>query len=279
MRKITKPTIDIKQIISDCVLNMNDTALKAEIMRTIGQIKSAELEYDLKKGTNELYQITRGTEISAIVTKKVLKEMYSDRFSKKGNAARKYYDLLIISAPNARCPLCGVRLATTLDHNLPKSKYALLSVSALNLIPCCSDCNKGKQADFPRTSHDETIHPYYDDLENLKWLTCSVITVKPLVIEYYVSVDPGVDTLLRDRIINHFDSFKLNELYRAHGLEEFSNRRIEFRNLFIKGGPDLLRGHLEEGYLSRLATNLNSWQSAFYEAILNDNDFTNGLFI
>jgi hypothetical protein len=279
MRKIIKPTIDIKQIVNDCILNMTDLALKAEIVRTISQIESAEIEYNLKKGTNELFQITRGTEISAIVTKKVLKEMYSDRFSKKGNAARKHYDLLILSAPNSRCPLCGVRLATTLDHNLPKSKYALLSVSALNLIPSCTDCNKGKLADFPRASNDETIHPYYDDLENLKWLSCRVLEVNPLVIEYYVSVDPGTDALLSERIINHFNSFNLNDLYRAHGLEEFSNRRIEFINLYNKGGRNLLRDHLEEGYLSRLATNINSWQSAFYEAILNDHDFTNGHFI
>lgn len=258
---------------------MTDLVLKLEIERTIDQVESAELEYDLKKATNELFQIVRGTEISAVVTKKVLKELYSDRFVNKGNAARKHYDLLILSAPNARCPQCGVRIATTLDHNLPKSKYPLLSVSALNLIPSCSDCNKGKQAAFPRSAIDETIHPYYDDLENLKWLSCRVIEIKPLLIEYYVNTGAGIDPILNDRIMNHFDSFNLNGLYRAHGVEEFSNRRLEFTNLYNKGGRDSLRSHLREGYLSRMATNINSWQSAFYEAILNDDDFINGLFI
>lgn len=279
MRKILKPSIDIKEIVIDCISNMTDQPLKAEILRTINQIESAELEYDLKKRTNELYQITRGTEISAIVTKKVLKEMYSDRFSKKGNVARKHYDLLILSAPNARCPLCGVRLVTTLDHNLPKSQYPLLSVSTLNLIPSCSDCNKGKQAAFPRSAVDETIHPYYDDLENVKWLSCRVIQIKPLLIEYYVCTPAGINPILDHRIINHFESFNLNALYRSHGIEEFSNRRLEFANLYNTGGRGLLRSHLEEGYRSRVAININSWQSAFYEAILNSNDFINGLFI
>ena len=279
MRKIVKPNIDISEIITHCLISMADQNLKLEIEHNMHHVVNAEIEYDDKKATNELYQIVRGTQISDIVTKKVLKDLYSERFSKKGNIARKYYDLLISLAPNGRCPQCGVRLATTLDHNLPKSKYPLLSVSSLNLIPSCTDCNKGKQTSFPRSSTDETIHPYYDDIENFTWLSCRVVNVKPFLIEYFVSDEMGVPQILFDRIFNHFNSFDLDILYKLHGIEEFSNRKLEFTKLFLKGGNELLRSHIEDGYLSRMHINRNSWQTAFYKAILEDNIFLNGGFL
>lgn len=52
------------------------------------------------------------------------------------------------------CPYCDVDTTTlkannNLDHFLPKSKYPFISMSALNLVPCCISCNsieEGKAA-------------------------------------------------------------------------------------------------------------------------------------
>lgn len=279
MRKIIKPSVYIRQIVTDCISNMSDLKLKTEIECAIHLIEVANTEYNLKKASNELHHLVRGQEINSIVTSKVLKDLYSKRFINKNNLARKHYDNLLFSAPNGRCPQCGIRIATTLDHNLPKSKYALLSVSAFNLIPSCTDCNKVKHVSFPRSAEEESIHPYYDDIENIKWLHCKVINVKPLLIEYYVSTESMVPKLLNKRIKNHFDSFNLNDLYVTHGIEEFSNIQKQLINLFNSGGSMLLLEHLKEGFDSRSEININSWQTAFYETLLNDKNFTNGLFI
>src|SRR6266446_4463738 len=55
-------------------------------------------------------------------------------------------------------------------HHLPKSRYPDLSVSPINLVPCCMDCNTNKRAIFPTSGQEETLHPYYDNFEGEKWL-------------------------------------------------------------------------------------------------------------
>jgi len=279
MRKIDKPEIRVREVVIDCIANMTDIVLKSLIEIALDSLEEAENDYDERKAINTLFEIVRNTQISADVNRKVLKSIYSDRMVNKSNAARKYYDQLLIGAPSGRCPQCGVRVATTLDHNLPKSKYALLATSPLNLIPSCSDCNKGKLVDFPTTAEQETIHPYYDNIENEQWLVCQVLSVNPLLIQFYSRPGCHLNATLRTRIINHFNSFHLNRLYTTHAIEEFENSKGYFTKLFEVGGKDNLESHIQESYQSRKAININSWQCAFYLGLLNSADFCNGNFL
>jgi len=277
MRKIAKPTLDISEIITDCISNMTNENLKEAIEEGLSQIIDAESEYDEKKAENRLYEIVRDKEISLLVNKDELKKIYKDRFSKSKHLARKYYDLLLFSAPGSRCPQCAVRIATTLDHNLPKSKYPLLAVSPLNLIPSCSDCNKGKHIEYPTCSEEETIHPYYDDIEETRWLYCKVITVKPFLVSYYVKTEHP--PLMNQRIINHFESFQLNKLYTIHAAEAFSNDFGQLKKLFLSGGRDELLAQINDNFESCAQVNINSWQCTYYEGLLDCEDFLNGHFI
>lgn len=279
MRKIDKPEIRVREVVIDCITNMTDLILKDLVEKALDILEEAENDYDRHKAINTLYEITRNTQISPEVNRKVLKSIYSDRMVNKSNAARKYYDQLLISAPSGRCPQCGVRIATTLDHNLPKSKYALLATSPLNLIPSCSDCNKGKLVSYPTSAEQETIHPYYDNIENEQWLVCQVLSVNPLLLQFHSRPDGHLNVTLRNRIINHFNSFDLNKLYTTHAVEEFENNKGYFTNLFEVGGRDNLESHIEESYQSRKAVNINSWQTAFYLGLLNSVDFCNGNFL
>ena len=162
MRKINPPTISVKQVFEDCIENVRDKAFKSALYASVPTIEAAEIDYHNKKQNNTLYLFPQNNIVSPTVNATELKKIYTDRLIKKDNKGRVHYDSIFFSAPNGRCPLCSHREANTLDHYLPKSLYPILSVTPLNLIPSCMECNKGKLIDVPTSSATETLHPYYD---------------------------------------------------------------------------------------------------------------------
>jgi len=279
MRRINKPIIKAKNVFLDCIDNMRDTALKNTLTSSVNVIEDAETEFESKKNTNTLHTISKNKSITG-VNSDVLKKVYENRMVNQENKGRKHYDVIRLSAPNGKCPLCSQRTVSTLDHYLPKAFYPLLSVTPINLIPSCSDCNKGKLGDSPTKSKEETLHPYYDDVESFSWLKMQLITVNPLVVKFYVSCPQEIETLLQQRIQYHFEKFKLNELFVPHAIVEFVCRKKQFENLYQNGGTTALTDFLEESYESIISSYYkNSWQTAFYEGLLNNEEFCNGGFI
>ncbi|MES2387873.1 MAG: hypothetical protein V4543_07705 [Bacteroidota bacterium] len=279
MRKILKPTIGVGIVFKDCIENISDPILKLALSNSVNSIVAAEKDFDDKKQDNELYLIPQGNSIGGLVTTSELKKVYTDRLVNKKHKARLHYNNILHLAPKGKCPLCSQRIAKTLDHYLPKSQYPLLAVSPLNLIPACSDCNKDKLVSFPTTNYEETLHPYYDDLENDSWLRLALLDVNPMIFDFYVDPPAIWNKLLKKRVKKHFDAFNLNELYITHAAEEFENIKKQVTDLYNNGGADSLRSHLLECLTSRELTNKNSWQTALYKGLHNNVRFCNGEFI
>lgn len=279
MKKIAKPSFSVSEVLLDCIDNLQDAILKQEIIDSSNKFTIAESDFNSKKLTNTLYQIQQNVNISETINATVLKGIYTNRLVKMTNKGRKYYNLIFTSAPNGRCPFCNVKQVSTLDHYLPKSKYPLLSITPNNLVPSCSDCNKNKLVDSPTNSQEETIHPYFDDIEDFDWLKTKIITLNPIKFEYYISPPNGWSDLLKTRLINHFSSYLLNELYSIHAIEEFENIKQQITKLFENAGNNQLKEHLQDCYNSRYVVNKNSWQTAFYDCLYNNVNFCNGEFI
>ncbi|WP_143959488.1 HNH endonuclease [Litoribacter populi] len=278
MRKIAKPSIKVSAVIDDCIDNMTDIVLKSEIQKSIGVFTTAEFELENKILINELYKIQMKEEISTSLNIDELKKLYTNRLVNKQNKGRKYYDSIFVSAPNGKCPLCSQRIVRALDHYLPKSKYPIYSITPINLVPACTDCNKDKLVEVPTKGEEETLHPYFDDVEGGSWLKMEILHCKPFVIEYFVSPPNDWDELLKKRIKFHFKVYNLNELYSIHAQEEFENIRNQLTELHTSLGNVVLKNHLLDSYYTREKVNKNSWQTAFYYALTNDLNFTNGGF-
>jgi hypothetical protein len=279
MRKINKPTFTVIEVLDDCIDNMRGSALKTEIINSKAEFTNAENDFETKKLANELFRIPQNKIVSRTLNNEVLKGLYTDRMVDKKNIARKHYDSIFLSAPNGKCPYCSQRIVKTLDHYLPKSKYPLLAITPINLVPSCSDCNKDKLVDVPTKDEEETLHPYYDFVENESWLKMRIIAHKPLVVEYFVLPPITWNLLLAKRTKFHFEAYSLNILYCIHALEEFENIKYQLTQLFNNGGSIELNNHLLDCFQSRFNSNKNSWQTAFYEGLLNDLQFINGNFI
>lgn len=279
MKKIEKPNFSVIDVLIDCIDNLQDEGLKQELILSANQFTAAETDFFNKTGTNTLFQIPQNIYISDTIGSSTLKKIYTDRMVNKKNKGRKYYDAIFISAPKGRCPFCNVKSVRTLDHYLPKSKYPILSITPNNLVPSCSDCNKDKLVDSPTNSEEETLHPYFDDIENSDWLKAKIITLKPIKFEYYISPPEDWTELLKSRLRNHFSAYLLNDLYSIHAIEEFENIKQQLTNLYKMVGGNQLKEHILESYKSRYSMNKNSWQTAFYDCLLNDMDFCKGKFM
>ena len=279
MRKIDKPNFKVAEVLVDCIDNLQDLILKQELIDSTNIFTIAETDFDTKISSNSLYQIPENERISNTINASVLKSIYTDRMVNKKNKGRTFYDSIFISAPNGKCPFCSVKQVRAIDHYLPKSKYPMLAITPNNLVPSCSDCNKDKLVDSPTTSEEETLHPYYDDIENFDWLEARIITLKPIKFEYFISPPNEWSELLKTRLINHFSAYLLNDLYSIHAVEEFENIKLQITKLYQNLGVNQLKEHIQEGYNSRYSVNKNSWQTAFYHCLYNNEDFCNGNFI
>lgn len=276
MRRIDKPLFNVKNVFLDCISIIKDPNLKGEFNKCLSLLEEAEKDFEEKFKTNEIHKIPQRLALSGSIGKIEMEKVYTDRMAKKNKPARIHYDALFALAPGGKCPLCSQRVVRTLDHYLPKAKYPIYSVTPINLIPSCTDCNKDKLVDCPTKSEEETLHPYFDNVEDESWLKAKVLQTSPIGFEYYVQPPSHWSQVLKDRIANHFISFGLNTLYSVHAVEEYQNSKRQLVNLYKSGGETLLREQLNDAYESRHEIHKNSWQTALYEALLKDDWFCNG---
>lgn len=130
------------------------------------------------------------------------------------------------------------------DHHLPKAYYPVLAVTPLNLVPSCKDCNKAKLASLPTNANEETLHPYFDDIDSDRWLFASVQTTAPASLKFFVDPPDHWDVVLAARMHLHFETLGLGDLYAAQGADELLNIRHQLRTIHDTGGAATVRSEL-----------------------------------
>ena len=97
-------------------------------------------------------------------------------------------------------------------------------------------------------------------------------------VTFRVSTEASIPTLLRLRAESHVSMLNLNRLYEIHSKTELIDRKRFFDVTFRGGGPRALQEELTREYDSRIASSPNSWQTALYEHLKDDDVFLNGGF-
>jgi hypothetical protein len=203
---------------------------------------------------------------------------YDSRMAKMGSPGRPIYDEIMISSVRFRCPMCGHRKVSTLDHYLPKTLFAALAVDPANLVPCCAECNRVKGQFFADSLASELLHPYFDDVDSEPWLAARIERASlPATIIYYVSVPSSWDSLIAARVKAHFSYFNLAGLFGVQAADELHNIKHRLADL-IPFGASEVRDHLAAEAASRRQSGNNTWQRALYEAISVDDWFCAGGF-
>ena len=266
MRKLTKPSFKIRNIVQDCVSNMRSNTDR--FMDAIPVIDEYSERFDELMEALEAYELETHDMVTDVLSKEDMVSLYDDKFSKKGQPGRKYYDKIKIAPINGTCPLCGFGQVATLDHYMAKSFYPTLAVTPNNLIPACRDCNEIRRNVRFDTESDLTLHPYYDDVQNIEWLVAKIVTVAPICVEYEVSESLG-DTELRHRLEKHMEVFELKRRFAKKAAEEIYSHRNTFQLIIDSGGTEVLLSFIQLQSFALQSTEMNSWRTALYKALTN----------
>jgi hypothetical protein len=211
-------------------------------------------------------------ELTGVSTEEMIR-VYDWRMAAQGSPGRAIYDAIMVGSPNGICPLCGQGVVKTLDHYLPKSRYAALAVNPANLIPACSDCNKAKS-----NAVADTLHPYYDDIEHEPWLRAEHKETGAASVRFLVDPPTSWTPEFGGRVTRHFRVFGLNKLYISNSAQHISGMQLRLSQRSANGGTEAVRAQLADEEESWRAFHLNSWQAALLNCLARSDWFCSGGF-
>jgi hypothetical protein len=267
MRSLAIPSHDARSTFELCADNVRDKDLAKRLRSVAGDIEAAEKHYKEQGAKASLFTIAEAKTVAGRVDLKEMKTLYKGTLSRPGSVPRRIYDEIKSAPRNGICPLCDQRVVTTLDHYLAQSKHAALTVTPVNLVPSCWECNNTKLNMQPTRASEQTLHPYFDMVDDRVWLTASVVESAPPALLFSANPPPEWDDVKQKRVLTHFRTFDLGALYTTHAAAELLNIRLNLTVVAQRAGTDGLKAHLMEQAESRRAVDKNSWQSAMYEAL------------
>ena len=278
MKKINPPQNSVLDTISACA---NDLLLADQTLSQILDkqnvkkvLSAAEHVYTNKAKQGRLFTLrSNHKNVANCLSINDMKKAYKT-MSSCGKKGKQIYDKIKNADDSQICPFCNHRNIVYIDHFLPKSKYPHYSITPINLVPICHECNSKskKGALYPTSAETQFIHPYFDDFSDAIWLYAVINNTFPFTMYYSPYKPASWDDVKYQRIKYHFDKLKLNELYTSNAVRELFNRKITIQKRFEASGADGLKAYFYTEGVERRASEKNSWQAALYEA-LGQSDF------
>lgn len=277
MWKIKKPNISAVESFDMCIAGITTADLKHRLQGIRSDIQTGETIFDNAAKSATLYLIASETSVGA-VTAKEMEKLYERHMARSKSRGRAIYDQLMIAADNDMCPFCGHRTVSTLDHSLPKASHPAFSVTPINLIPCCKDCNHAKGIESPVTEEDQLLNAYYDDVTVDRWLYAAIVEGSPPAATFFVDAPDHWEEEVATRVENHFAKLHLAKLYASQAGRQFQNMRGALGEIFDSAGVDAVREDLERRFRGCKAIMENSWEGALYQAAAASNWYCHGGF-
>ncbi|WFR96294.1 HNH endonuclease [Rhizobium tumorigenes] len=279
MKRLDLPEYDPIEVFLECAGNA-DEPLRTTFADSRPQMQQAVADFDAATASvnwTVLPRVARGNGgvlVAGTLTKDNFKALYTNNMVGTTGAARSIYDKILVAA-HGKCPFCaGIGHAKTLDHYLPKAIFPLYSVLPANLVPCCRDCNHGKNSAFPSNPRGQPIHPYLDHARFFDevWVVASVLQSDPISMEFRPAPPLGWSPDDKARVTKHFHDYDLASRFAIQAGVEVAYlmdlRRRSLRNLPAADFRDYLNDIA--GSQAQVA---NGWKRAMYSALAGDNWF------
>lgn len=271
MKRLPRPNFSPGDIYASCVSGVSGADLAIRFNVATADILALAQLYENRASSNELYLFPsspwgHGAALTlGELTKDELTSLYTNQMAKSGQPARSYYDRIKSLAPLGKCPYCGFGQVSTLDHFLSKSRYPSFSVLPINLIPACTDCNKGKGAEV-LDAQNQIPHPYFEgvSIETDTWLYASVQETMPATAMFLVNPPNSWSVELARRVINYAHDLKLTSRFAIEAASELASLSD-----FLS---QLVTNQRIGEYLGMIAqverdNRRNSWKAALYQAL------------
>lgn len=173
------------------------------------------------------------------------------------------------------CQYCGISIPNTIDHYVPKDDFPEFAVMALNLVPCCGECNGYKLSYWNDSGKRGIINFYSDNIPNVRFLFVTLAWSRHLVMPtFYIKNSNNINTTLFFTIEKHFE--------RLHLLKRYKDQSNDFITETIDSvvsnatNPDcnIISNNLREN-ASKIEYRLgvNSWKAVLLEALASDGNF------
>jgi hypothetical protein len=270
MWTVPRPSFDAKEVYIACYASIRDKETRKRLVLLDIDVGFAAYAFASAAPEAMLHTLTyfadrpTGKDVQAALKKTYTAGMVENK------AGRYYYDRLMAAAVHGRCPLCGPGRVSTLAHPRPKSSYPLLAVVPDNLVPACSDCNHRKNDVAPVSSETQTLHPYFDNVNQARWLAAQVVPGEDTTVRFYADPAPTFDSTMQARIRHHFEQFQLETLYGLQAAQELTGIQLQISKLRQEAGPEAVAEELRSRAESWAEHSLNCWQNAMYEALAAD---------
>lgn len=276
MRRLTRPPFAARDVLNLCIASIRDEQLTNRLALIGEQVAAAEATYIQHGDQEELFQIPQTRNIGDVSVDE-MKRVYKDTFTKSART-RNIYDKIKKQPLNDICPICGQRTVGSLDHYLAQSLHSALVIAPINLVPACNDCNKAKLDAQPGAAAEQTLHPYFDNVDDERWLYAVVEMTNPASLRFYPDPPSDWHPVKRERVLNHFRKFGLGALYASHSGVELTNIRYGLQRIAERGTEGDIRAELVQRAESAKAAHINSWQTAMYHALAGSDWFCTGGF-
>lgn len=252
MKKLAKPVtppeyLDYLVKIRDAKKNTNDH--KANLISNHNQIVQSFADFESAIEAATLRKINPSKDLKAIAES--LKSCYAVTTvglqSLKGAITG-------AQAPRVLkyCPMCGTTLPRTYDYYLPQSQFPEFSVHALNLIPCCAQCNSIKDDDWLDTnSNRQYLHLYSDEIPVEPFLL-AVLEELPssggVGVVFKLKCPPNTSLAEWQLIESHFKRLHLLDRYAEQVNDEIAEILADCAIYLQEGGTNAA------AFLGRMAT-------------------------
>lgn len=277
MRRLLRPTVTARQALDLCIASIRDEDLTRRLREVAATIEAAEAAYVVHGDQATLNMVASTDGVAGYVSTAEMKRVYEGTFV-HSIRTRNIYDSIKSLPENDICPLCGQRTVFTLDHYLPQAAHPALVVTSANIVPACGECNKIKLALQATNAGDQTLHPYFDDVDDGQWLFARVQERLPAALIFSPVPPVAWEDIKRERVMTHFRIFGLGKLYASHSAVELNNIRFGLAQMALRNSHQEISDHLRGVALSCAAAHHNSWQRATYDALADSEWFCSGGF-
>lgn len=278
MRSLPRPGISGAEALELCASSIRDESLQRRLRLAVASVAAAEAGYVENGEGATLHTIAGTANVGGQVTGKEMERVYNGTFVKSKRTRNAYAELKKVCV-NDICPLCGQGTVHQLDHYLPITRFPVFGVTAMNLVPACSDCNKYKLVHVPMTAAEQTIHPYFDEVDDERWLFGEVVEGRPAAVRFSVIPPGSWDAVKAERMKTHFRIYRLGALYATHAAVEIVNMRYALKKLSATAGfEQRIRQYLRGRAESCADAHENSWQRATFDALADSDWFCAGGF-
>lgn len=275
MKRLPLPQFNAKEAVELCASGITIQERSKALLDALSTIEVGEELYKKFGPVGDLFQIPSTDDVTPELSGELMGTIYKSHFARIGAPTRSLYDAIRLSPKYSLCPLCGQRSVGSIDHYLPQSLHPIFNLTPVNLVPSCMDCNKAKLALVALTAEKQTLHPYFDDLGEERWLVADIQETAPPAVGYRVRPPASWTSILAQRVSHHYNVMGLGVLYAAQAASELADISHALVKLGNSGGPVAVRSHLYDEFESRLARDKNSWKTALYEGLCDSAWFCN----